>query len=596
MAYAAYERPGMWFTPPVRLDPSVAGALVVDRYAQDRGGAGGVTRYGRLTLRWDAVSDIAAARAAVGSDDHPATVQSLPVEGGVVRLTGPAVLVEPHTGAPALGAALPLDQAGLASFVATVGLDDLSTTLVVDAYERGLPLIGADVVLVARGVAARHPGTARIAVEALSALLLAEAADGIIDVDRVRQLLIEDSGAAGVSYTSGEPGDDAGVREAAGALTDRIIARFGTPVDPSTRQPEALELGARLPARVQLTFDATVGLLTWDLSVPSIAPRLFGLASSGILPAAGEGLVVHEHQPPALPSGWHQVSVATTVRPPWSGATLGCEVAVAPAPPLRPQTVRHPLLFTGESDATVDLRLSPLEPLAGTVTGVVIHDSGQEARGTPVPLTHESLVVRTDAFEARFLPLELVASMQSDAVTVHWFAGEPTHEDDIGSATARLGQGAANEVTLVVPPGADGTLVVRAVDADGRTATAAPTPARPLSIHPFLFPGTGSQSVDVEVTFGSSPEVGVDLEFLPEEAEGATPARLHVSRHRPRATWSRFVDTPFATGFRWRAGSAPWSDVVHPTPGAPLLIDLVAAGTTGHQPLGATTGGAHGPA
>src|SRR5690606_7380268 len=44
----------------------------------------------------------------------------------------------------------------------------------------------------------------------------------------------------------------------------------------------------------------------------------------------------------------------------------------------------------------------------------------------------------------------------------------------------------------------------------------------------------------------------------------------------PRSEWTRFVASPFATGYRWRiAGDATWSDVVRTPPGTPLRVSAV---------------------
>ena len=579
-AYAAFEQPGRWFAPPVRLDPSAAGGLVVDRYAQDR--ADGIIRYGVLTLRWDTVVDSSAALAAVGAQSGSALVQPVPIDGGVVRLTGPAVLLGPSTGAaagvPALGGSAALDQAGMATFLATVTLDDPSTELVITSQQQGLPLIGADVTLVARGVAARHRATAEVDLARLAARLLDEATDEILEVEVLRRLLVADLAAAGITFVSDGPADEPDLADAVAALADRILARFAAPLAPAATRPEDVTLGARLPALVRLGFVEVAGRLRWNLSEPQIAPRLFALASSGI-GAAGVQPVVRDHQPPVLGSGWHHLQISTTVRPPWAGATLGCEITIPPAPPSRPQGVRQSLVFTGQGEVTADLRLAPREALSGTVTGFVIDDLGEQVVGTPMPLIHEAMVLHTDAFAAQFLPLELSTSMAQDSVSVQWLPG-PDADARLARSSSRMGGAEPSQVTMIVADqasSAQAMLLVTAVDRDGRTATAPPTPARPLLIDAFLFDGTGAQDVAVQVDFTGSTAPGADLEFVAEDADPTAPARLHVARQRPPTTWTRFVSSPFATGFRWRFGGSPtWSDLlhtqdllIHPTPPRP---------------------------
>src|SRR5690606_24895261 len=95
----------------------------------------------------------------------------------------------------------------------------------------------------------------------------------------------------------------------------------------------------------------------------------------------------------------------------------------------------------------------------------------------------------------------------------------------------------------------------------------------------FLFPGTGSVTVPVEVKFVGASPAPLAVELVAEGAEddaGALALRNLAPAH-PRSEWTRFVASPFATGYRRRiAGNPDWSEVVREPSGTPLR--LTAAG------------------
>lgn len=562
--FAAYEQPDVWFTVPTTLEPE-PGGYVVDRFAIDPA-SGPVTRFGVHTLRWEAVHDTAVA--VPGATLPPTQPRPVPLDGGVARLTGPAHLVDPD-GAPALGLSLPLDQAGLSTFAAVVTLDDTSTELALAAHNAGTALIGVDVVLSARGVAARHPAT----VEVDPARFAAALPGPVVEVDDLRDQLVTAPDTLGIRILAGAPADDPDRARLADALLDRILARLAVPEPPAAREPEAIALGARLPVRLRIDAPAT-GILRWDLTQPLLSPRLFSMASAGLVLGAPPA-EVHDHAPPTLSSGWHEVRVSAALVPPWAGAFIGFDIQVPPRPPARPQPVRVSRLLDGVSDATVPLRLTPAEPLSGSVTGTVVFDSGDQATGAPVPLDRPAVTLRSDAFAARFLPLGRTADLADCELTVDWYPDPAAAAP--AAASAVLGRGAERS-TLVVPDTAEASLRVTAVAADGSVAVSPPLACRPLLIDPFLFPGTGARTVDVVADFdaNSPPSIAVELVAEGREDDPTASALLHLARGTPRAQWGRFVGSPFVTGYRWRpAGGGAWSD-----PRTDDTLTVPAAGTS----------------
>lgn len=532
--YAAYELPGTRYAPPIALVPAASG-VHVDRYSQDRPGSAGVVHYGVHTLRWDTVT---ASEEAPEGDQR---VAPLPLEGGSVRLRGPEVLHGPDSETPPFGEATSLDPAGLASFVATLTLDADSTDLVIDAYRRGTALITAAAVLLARGVAARHPSIVEVDMRELAPAVV-HLADGSLDRVALTQLITDDPVIAGVRFTAGAPDDEPGRRDAVEAIVDRLTARFSRTLD--------------VPSDVLDTR------LRWDLSLALTVNRLFALESSPLAVTDEDVVVVRDHQPFALGTGWHRLSIGASIRAPWAGATIGYEAEVRPAPPLRVQPAEASAFFDTEPWATADLRLGVLEPVTGMIVGVVLFDRfGEIQRGTPRPLGMEAVVLPIDAFPARFVALDVGAGLEG-----YRLVAEVEGADGQVLSSACLGvDGAQGGVTLVAPQDPEAILVVRAIDEAGRIAASAPLAVTPLRIDVFLFPGTGSRELTMTCVFANTDPEGVAIELVPEgsESDVAATVRRAFTRSRPAAAWTRFVDSPFTTGFRWRpVGGAEWSEVV----------------------------------
>ncbi|WP_029137250.1 hypothetical protein [Nakamurella lactea] len=602
--FAAYDRPGGWYLPPVRLIVPPAGGMRVDKYSADLGDT--VARYGVLAITFAAGYDLQ--QAAVSALGTPVRLQRLPLAAGTALVTAftddaavPATttgMTEPGTTGPGgLGVPIALDPAGASSFTCTLLLDANVTELAVQSYLAGASPFTAYAVLSAFGVGARYAAAIDLTLDALPT---GELTRGDL-VARCRA----DPASLGVRLTTDAPGnrngpadpsrgpnpaDQADQADLAEAVVDRIVARFGTPV-PAPLDAAAADAATADENAVRLRLDpgaAAGGVVHEDLRDAVVVPRFFPVIANpgALLPTgAGQPAVIAVHNLPALDSGWRRITVRTTARAPIIGAAaLGAHLQIPAEPPARPQSIDEMPIFDEAGTVTVPVRLAPEAPITGTVTGYVLLDSETELRsGQPRTLDEAGrsglrrleLIIGTDAFGARVVPVDLDSALHDCAVTIDYRRDDSpiTSSGAIGATAAAV----ITAATFVLPPpeavrGRE-WFQVTAVDADGHQATA-PLPVGTATVDPFLFPGTGPAQVRVTADFTRATQDVVRVQIIGQDADrDLVPAggRLDLTRAKPSDTAHWFARSPFATGYRWRLlGAADWSD---PVPaGDPLTV------------------------
>ncbi|ACQ78618.1 hypothetical protein Bcav_0354 [Beutenbergia cavernae DSM 12333] len=568
-AFAAHERPGLAFAPPLRLEAAPEGdtpAVTLDVVAQDR--SPGLVTTGFLQLRLETRFDLPETRLALFGQDEAMRVEPLPAAGGLLRLVAPDL-----AGTDELPD-LPLDGAGVAGLTASVSLDGVAADLVVEALHRGIALVEARALVTVRGAAARWPGVADVDVARLRAGLGG-------DPVRVRDLLealVRAPAALGVVVSGAAAEDDAGRARLAAALADRVTAELGSGILDDDGEACVL-LAAEAPDHMH-----------WELDDVVVAPRHLALATDpwGPLRAmtAEEvgARVVRRHVAPALDSGHRTLGIASVIRPPWAGAVaLAADVTVPPRPPERPATVRETVVLDPAAPfTTLALRLAPGEPLAARVRTITYLDSPvPELPGPELDVTSETVVLGPDAFGAAFLPVEIDDALRAQAVAV-----DVVHEAEVNGLMQRtrvtLDAGTPRATLVVAPDTGSATLHAEARDAVGRVASTPPLESGPTRFDPFSFGGAGRHEVTIDVSpdgpfAGGSADGVLRLELTPEA--GGPVGAVALTADRPRAVWSYLALSPFTPGYRWRrAGESDFSEPLGPD--TPLRVPAPVPGGT----------------
>ncbi|QQP95530.1 hypothetical protein [Lysobacter enzymogenes] len=570
-AYAAYDQPGRFLLPPQALAAHAADGespLRLDIVQQNRGDA--LARYSILSLAFAADFGLDAARQAAFELGQRVQLAPLPVEGGWLRLNAVQALDLP----PALGELLSLDAASLGALNLAVRLDSAGTDLFVAALQRGLLAVGASAWLRVRGVAERVPLTLSFDPAAVLAAVRALAGGGnAIDAALLRQRLIDAPHLLGLGLP--ERSGDIPKETLADAVLDRIAARFAAPA-PSP---------ADAPVGVRLVFDPAAmaaGRVQWNLADALLAPRLLVLEADPLGPlrtlAAGElhDRVVRRFDARALASGWRSLTVRANLPDRRVGvATAQVELQVPAKPPARMFTLKaSALLATSDKPVSLDLRLSPSEPLAYQwQANAVLQNEGrvETVKGPLRSGDREHLLVGADDFGLRWLPVEAEpAFLQQADIEVECYGlrkGKPW------SARATL-DAARPDLAFAVPFDVDDAAIraVARARGDGAQRTMAPLPADSLRLDAFSFDGSGSRELALDCEFDDDARQCA-IEIAPEDGidDPQRRKRMSFTRARPQQSWGWLALSPFRSGYRWRWNAqAPWSPVLQPD--APLRL------------------------
>jgi len=570
-AYAAFDQPGRFLLPPQALAAYAADGespLRLDIVQQNRGDA--LARYSILSLAFAAEFGLDAARQAAFELGQRVQLAPLAVEGGWLRLNAVQALDLP----PALGELLPLDTASLGALNLAVRLDSAGTDLFVAALQRGLLAVGASAWLRVRGVAERVPLTLSFDPAAVLAAVRALAGGGnAIDAAVLRQRLIDTPHLLGLGLP--ERSGDIPKETLADAVLDRIAARFAAPA-PSP---------ADAPVGVRLVFDPVAmaaGRVQWNLADALLAPRLLVLEADPLGPlrtlAAGDlhDRVVRRFDVRALASGWRSLTVRANLPDRRIGvATAQVELQVPAKPPARMFTLKaSALLAASDKPVSLDLRLSPSEPLAYQwQANAVLQNEGrvETVKGPLRSGDREHLLVGADDFGLRWLPVEAEPAFLRQAdIEVECYGlrkGKPW------SARATL-DAARPDLAFAVPFDVDDAAIraVARARSDGAQRAMAPLPADSLRLDAFSFDGSGSRELALDCEFDDDARQCA-IEIAPEDGidDPQRRKRLSFTRARPQQSWGWLALSPFRSGYRWRwHAQAPWSPVLQPD--APLRL------------------------
>lgn len=571
-SFAAYERPGLFFVPPARLETEAndAGSTVsllanlplrLDIYQQDRG-ADGLAEFGVLTLRLTGKYGLEEVRKAAFEVNPDLAIEPLVAESGYFRLD-PVAAVELS---PELRQVQPLAPSGVSSMTAVVRLSSFGAELLVGALRKGLAALGAQAWLQVQGVAARFD--AEVTVE--SGVLLRELdARPAHSVKSLKQRVIDDAGTLGISLPHGLAAD--AHDNLVAAIVDRALAEFAEMAPAPLDQSDS---GAWF--RVS-TGAVERGVIRWDLRQPMAAPRLFALATDPLAPLRSlppdevERKVVRRHAVPALNSGWHEVRFAPNVPVPAAGlARLTVDVTVPPHPPFRPDTVRETAVLESVREGVpVQLRLFPGEKLDfeyRTSAFARMTDGITQLTG-PVRWASSPLVtLAPDDFAVRFIPVEAAPSLLA-AADVEILA---TTEPDGGQWRALATLTSAQPEAAFAVPADEPAAVLSATAtalADGQQRTSVPAIVPRLYLDLFSFDGAGGHTASITAEFDDGAP-GLTLELRPEAAEQQA-RTLTLTPAKPSAVWRWLALSPFQSGYCWRwMGQQEWFGPVH----GPLLV------------------------
>lgn len=566
VAYAAFEQPGRFALPPIRLDAQAGDGeppLRLDVFQQDRGGAG-LERYSVLSLAFAARFDLDRARQAAFDAGQHAGLTPLPVEGGWLRLSAAQALNLP----PVLGELLALDAASLGAMNLAVRLDGAGTELFVAALQRGLLAIGAQAWLRVRGVADRLPLSMSFdPAAALAAIRGVSGGADSIDLALLRQRLIDAPQTLGLGLpaSSGEV-----LKEPlADAVIDRLAARYATPL-PS---PADASTGVRLQ------FDAAAmrpGQVQWNLAEPLLAPRLIAIEADPLGPLRtmppGDWLdaVVRRHDVRALASGWRSLSL----RPNLPDRRIGVvsaqvELQLPAKPPARLFTIKASApLAASDRPINVDLRLSPSEALAYQWQTSAIVLSGGRAETIKGPQRsgdREHLLIQAEDFGLRFIVVEAEPAFLQQADIEVECAG--SRKGKPWSLRGNL-DAAAPDLAFALPLDVERATVRATARAksDGATRAMAPVDAEDLRLDAFSFDGSGSRELELSCEFDDDA-VLCGLEIAPQDGidDPLRRKQIKFTPRQPRAQWSWLSLSPFRDGYRWRWNpQSPWSPVLQP--------------------------------
>lgn len=565
-ALAVFEQPGCFRIAPVRLraySDDREPPLRLDVYQQDRGNAG-LERFSLLSIAFAAEYDLDQIRSALLVDAGHTVVEPLAAERGWLRLTSAAALDLPD----AMHALQPLDALNISSLGMTLRLDSAATDLFVAALQQGLMTIGADAWISVRGVAARIP--LQIAFDPSTVLAGVRAAthdDISIPLDALRAQIADMPQRFGFDALVSLPQAQRAL--AADALIDRFCTRFASP------QPDT---GAD-SAKVRIVFDPALmpaGTISWDLSEPVLAPRVYGIVADPLgalraLPAAQwEATAIRRHDVRALESGWHSIAITQNLPTRRIGIVRAqVELSAPPQLPARAFTAKAAVkLESSREPAFANLRLSPIEPLKYRwKTSVFVLDSGrgETIEGPQRESDREHLLIGPDDFGVHFVAVESDPAFLQEARIKIECSGR---RNDRPWSIRGIIDSAAPDIALAIPRDvADAQIHATALALAGNVIrTMTPVPAANLRLDAFSFDGSGRRDLAVECAFDDTkPQVLIEVVAEGREDEPDRRQTLRLTPLIAGTGWSWVALSPFRSGYRWRwLGRDMWSDVRDP--------------------------------
>lgn len=566
-ALAVFEQPGRFRIAPVRLraySDDREPPLRLDVYQQDRGNAG-LERFSLLSIAFAAEYDLDQIRSALLVDAGHTLVEPLAAERGWLRLTSATALDLPD----AMHALQPLDPLNTSSLGMTLRLDSAATDLFVAALQRGLMTIGADAWIAVRGVAERIPLKIVFDPSILLAGLRAENHDDTsIALDALRAHIADMPQRFGFDALVSLPQAQRVI--AAEALIDRFCTRFASP------QPDT---GAD-SAKVRVVFDPALmpaGTISWDLSEPVLAPRVYGIVADPLgglraLPAGQwEATAIRRHDVRALESGWHSVAINQNLPTRRIGIVRAqVELSAPPQLPARAFTAKAAVkLESSREPAFANLRLSPIEPLKYRwKTSVFVLDSGrgEMIEGPQRESDREHLLIGPDDFGVHFVAVESDPAFLQEARIRIECSGR---RNDRPWSIRGIIDTAAPDIALAIPRDvADAQIHATALALAGNAErTMTPVSAANLRLDAFSFDGSGRRDLAVECAFDDNkPQVLIEVVAEGRENEPDRRQALRLTPLIAGAGWSWVALSPFRSGYRWRwLGRDMWSDVRDPT-------------------------------
>lgn len=566
-ALAVFEQPGRFRIAPVRLraySDDREPPLRLDVYQQDRGNAG-LERFSLLSIAFAAEYDLDQIRSALLVDAGHTLVEPLAAERGWLRLTSATALDLPE----AMHALQPLDALNISSLGMTLRLDSAATDLFVAALQRGLMTIGADAWISVRGVAGRIPLEIAFDPSTLLAGVRAATQDDIsIPLDALRAHIADMPQRFGFDALVSLPQAQRVI--AADALIDRFCTRFASP------QPDT---GAD-SAKVRIVFDPALmpaGTISWDLSEPVLAPRIFGIVADPLgalraLPAEEwEATAIRQHDVRALESGWHSVAITQNLPTRRIGIVRAqVELSAPPQLPARAFTAKAAVkLESNREPAFANLRLSPIEPLKYRwKTSVFVLDSGrgEMIEGPQHESDREHLLIGPDDFGVHFVAVESDPAFLQEARIKIECSGR---RNDRPWSIRGIIDTAAPDIALAIPRDvADAQIHATALALAGNAERSmTPVAAENLRLDAFSFNGSGRRDLAVECAFDDNkPQMLIEVVAEGREDEPDRRQTLRLTPLIAATGWSWVALSPFRSGYRWRwLGRDLWSDVLDPT-------------------------------
>jgi len=579
----AFDDPLRLFALPHALnvaeEPNGAPALSLE-VIRLNGAADGPRMFGLLTIRFAADYAIAQRQGAVFPLFPDVRVEPLAPRGGFLRFLAvgalelPDDLLEPR----------PLVWAGAGSLTFAAQIGTSATRLFLDTLLSGMMTVTAVAELETWGVAGRAPASVTFNPAALVTIISGAAVDGKLSAAALSVALAASAGTRDLSFTGIE--SDEMSAAAIGACAERLIGRYGklAPAD----DPGA---GAAYTFETAAMAD---GKITWDLNDAVLVPRAVTVVSYPLETAhqaLTNGFKLSNDAPiVSFATGLHVLSVFPNLPPKRIGAhMLGVEIRVPPFPPHRLQTVASSVMFReGETMKTVNLRLSPQEPLAFEYKAIAYIAAPAGVKQLTGPIRRHAgrhLTIAPDSFPVRFLIIEAAKTLlETTVVTIKctgsqngtpWSVGAELKKD-----TGPLG--------LAIPLDLeDGTLDVTATTPDGsriRRINGLPLEDRMLDM--FCFPTAGPAVVSIVCEFDDETKLAA-IECVPEDrVESADAVGLvRLTPEKPLHEWRWLVINPLFDGFRWRlwrpAGETPypWSDRVDQNSGPLVLFSSQLSGS-----------------
>ena len=559
--YFAYNDPLRALAMPLSLDvaeePNGAPAMSLE-VIRLNGAADGPKMFSLLTIRFAAGYAIADRQASVFAIFPNVRVEPLASRGGFLRFTAagaldlPDDLLEPR----------PLVWAGAGSLTFAAQIGQSATRLFNETLLGGLTSVTALAELETWGVASRAPASVTFDPAAMAQVVSGAAPYGKISAAALSAALVESAGTRDF-YLTDIDSDDL-FTAAIGAFTERLIGRYGklAPAnDPRTGAAYTFDVA-----------DMGAGRIAWDLNEAVLVPRAVTVASYPLetaRQALTQGFGISYDAPAvSFASGLHVVSIYPNLPPKRVGAHMvGVEICAPPFPPYRPQTVTASAMFReGETMKTVNLRLSPLEPLEFGYQSVSYISAPGGVRLLTGPETRHAerhLTVAPDSFPVRFIIIEAAKTLLEAAIVkvkcTGTQDGKPwSIETELKKETGAIAIAAPRDVE-------DGTMELIATTHDGsRIRRIDGLPLEDRMFEMYCFPTAGPAMVSVACEFDDDAGLAA-IELAPEDrVEAADAAGLvWLTPGKPLHEWRWLVVNPLFDGYRWR-WSAPAGETPHP--------------------------------